>query len=487
MFSAPFALMLRSPLVLAVLALGSLTLALAACSPSRSATQSGSRPVAASSATSASSVGAARTPTRAPLGLPRDARILWLDATANFERIGTRAGLVAMLAKTADAGFTDVVIDVKPLSGEVLFATDFAPRLRTFGGFTRADTFDFVGVSIHEGRRLGMRVHLAANTFSAGHKSFSTGPAYTTRPEWQTTLLASDGTLKPTTAVAQGYSAFVNPARADVQANELALVRDLVARYQPDGFVIDRGRYDNLYSDFSPESRAAFEAWLGRPVANWPSDVMTRSSVPAAPNRGPLFKPWLEWRASIIRGYFERARQTVKAAHPATRFAVYVGAWYPAYYEVGVNWASPDYDPSEDFDWATPTYRTHGYAPLLDFMMTGNYYVEVTPADLAATNTQARLDNVLSNVRDTVYNVESSIRDVARKVRGATVVVPSLYVEQYKDAGKPEHYARALRKALDMTGSVMVFDLVHLERNPALWESTRAALRDFPPGRATPY
>ena len=31
------------------------------------------------------------------------------------------------------------MIDVKPLSGEVLFATDFAPRLRTFGGFTRAD------------------------------------------------------------------------------------------------------------------------------------------------------------------------------------------------------------------------------------------------------------------------------------------------------------------------------------------------------------
>ncbi len=207
---------------------------------------------------------------------------------------------------------------------------------------------------------------------------------------------------------------------------------------------------------------------------------MTRSADPTKPNRGPLFNAWLEWRASVIHGFFDQARRAVKAASPATRFAVYVGAWYPAYYEVGVNWASPAYDPAQDFSWATPTYRQHGYAPLLDFMMTGNYYVEVDPADLAATNRRSGLDNVISQVRDSVYNVESSIRDVARKVQGATTVIPGLYVEQYRQANAPANYERALRKALAMTGGVMVFDLVHLERDPAMWAATRRALAAYP-------
>ena len=116
-----------------------------------------------------------------------------------------------------------------------------------------------------------------------------------------------------------------------------------------------------------------------------------------------------------------------------------------------------------------------------------SYYVEVTPADLAETNRRSGLDNVVSTVRDSVYNVESSIRDVARKVNGATVVHPSIYVEQFAMAGKPENYERALRAMVEMAGGVMVFDYVHLERDPALWDVTRRVLREVPRGRRTAY
>ncbi len=432
------------------------------------------------------SPGASATTSAMP-AMPGDARILWLDATANFGRLGTPARLDSALRVIAAAGFTDIVVDVKPLSGEVLYASRHAPRLRTFDGFTRDVAWDFVGQSVREGRRLGMRVHLAANTFSEGHKSHRTGPVYTTRPEWQTTLLAPGDSLKPTTQVRASYAAFVNPARAESQAHALAILRELAATYRPDGVIIDRGRYDGIYSDFSDDSRRMFEAHIRRPVANWPADVMRRSSDPTKPVQGPLFREWLDWRASVIRGFFGRAREAVKAASPSTAFATYVGAWYPAYYEVGVNWASPDYDVAQDFAWALPSYKNHGYAPLLDFLMTGNYYVEVTPTDLAETNRRSGLDNVVTTVRDSVYNVESSIRDVARKVRGATVVHPGIYVEQYAQAGKRENYERALRAMLEMAGGVMVFDYVHLERDPGLWDVTRRALADHPRGRATAY
>ncbi len=419
--------------------------------------------------------------------MPGDARILWLDATANFARLGTPARLDSALRVIASAGFTDIVVDVKPLSGEVLYASSIAPRLRTFGGFTRRDDFDFVGQSVRQGHELGMRVHLAANMFSEGHKSFRTGPVYTTHPEWQTTLLAPGDSLKPTVNVVASYAAFVNPASRVSQDYALSILREMTTRYRPDGAIIDRGRYDGVYSDFTDETRRQFEAYLGRPVGTWPSDIMRRSSDPTKPARGPLFREWLDWRASVIHDFFGRARATVKSANPATAFATYVGAWYPAYYEVGVNWASPEYDTAKDFDWALPSYRTRGYAPLLDFLMTGNYYVEVTPAELAETNRRSGLDNVVSTVRDSTYSVESSIRDVARKVRGATVVHPSIYVEQFAMAGKPENYERALRAMLEMAGGVMVFDYVHLERDPALWDVTRRALRDYPRGRPTPY
>ena len=419
--------------------------------------------------------------------MPGDARILWLDATANFARLGSPARLDSALRVIASAGFTDIIVDVKPLSGEVLYASSVAPRLRTFGGFTRRDDFDFVGQSVRQGRELGMRVHLAANTFSEGHKSFKTGPVYTTHPEWQTTLLARGDSLKPTVDVVASYAAFVNPARRLSQDYALSILAELATVYRPDGVIIDRGRYDGIYSDFTDESRRQFEAYLGRPVAAWPADIMRRSADPTKPTRGPLFREWLDWRASVIHAFFGRARATVKAASPSTAFATYVGAWYPAYYEVGVNWASPDYDTARDFDWALPSYRTRGYAPMLDFLMTGNYYVEVTPAELAETNRRSGLDNVVSTVRDSAYSVESSIRDVARKVAGATVVHPSIYVEQYAMAGKPENYERALRAMLEMAGGVMIFDYVHLERDPQLWDVTRRALRDHPRGRATAY
>lgn len=34
------------------------------------------------------------------------------------------------------------------------------------------------------------------------------------------------------------------------------------------------------------------------------------------------------------------ARKEVKAANPKVSFGTYTGAWYPSYYEVGVNFAS---------------------------------------------------------------------------------------------------------------------------------------------------
>jgi uncharacterized lipoprotein YddW (UPF0748 family) len=410
--------------------------------------------------------------------LPENARILWYDATANFERLGTYEGIDEIVARTAAAGFTDVILDVKPLSGEVLYESRYAPRLETLDGFTRPADFDFVGRTIRRAREHGLRIHLNANIFSAGHHWHDTGPIFTTNPEWQTIILDENNELTPTTEIRRSYASFTNPARPDVREHQLNVLREL-AEFRPDGVILDRGRYDELYSDFSPESRAMFEQWLGREVQNWPADIMVRTADPSTPVRGPLFKPWLEWRASVIHSFVEEAREVVKAVDPGILFGSYVGAWYPVYFDVGVNWASREYDPSQDYDWATPTYKNYGYAELVDFLMTGNYFVEVTPEDLRETNERIRLESGALQERDSTFTVESSIRLVDRIVGDATVVLPSLYVEQYHLAGRPERFEPALRTALAMKPGIMLFDLVHLEMHD-LWDVVIQAFRDYP-------
>lgn len=415
------------------------------------------------------------------------ARLLWVDATANFAALSTPEAVSAMLDRAKEVGFSDIILDIKPLSGHVLYDSEHAPRLREWNGFARPDSFDFVGHTIAESRARGLGVHLAVNVMSIGHQYVQQGPVYDSLAHWQSQMIAPDNTIQPTTSVRAGYAAFVNPVREDVQAHAEALAREVVQRYRPDSYILDRGRYDNLYSDFSPESRAAFEAFLGRAVENWPSDILVRTANAAQPERGPLFREWLAFRASVIHGFFSRMKQAVYESDPNVRFATYVGAWYPSYYEVGVNWASPEYDPAQDYDWALPAYRNYGYAPMLDYLMTGNYYVEVTPEELAQRNEAIVLDNTSGGaLRDTVYNVQSSVRDVERKIAGATTVFPSIYVEQYAMERKPENFERALREMVRMKGGVMVFDLIHLERD-GLWDVVARVFAEHPVSSSYPY
>lgn len=72
----------------------------------------------------------------------------------------------------------------------------------------------------------------------------------------------------------------------------------------------------------------------------------------------------------------------LKKINPKLIFGDYTGSWYPLYFDVGVNFASKSYDPSTEFEWATPNYKNYGYAEALDLFTTGNYYFEVEKTEL---------------------------------------------------------------------------------------------------------
>src|SRR5437763_15017011 len=112
-----------------------------------------------------------------------EGRVLWMDATANLDRLSSRQGVAAVLDRCRTARINTVVVEVKPLSGLVLYRSRIAPRLAEWRGKSYPD-FDLLQVMVEEGHRRGLRIHATLDVFSEGHKLFHVGPGYQ-HPQWQ--------------------------------------------------------------------------------------------------------------------------------------------------------------------------------------------------------------------------------------------------------------------------------------------------------------
>lgn len=319
-------------------------------------------------------------------------RYLWVDASANFKDYAdSRENIAADLKKACDAGFTDIVVDVRPSEGDVLFASSVAEPLTkasawvggTYKWIERTADFDYLQAFIDAGHALGLKVHAAINTFVGGYLCpYSLGSAgmlfrNSSRRDWATVVNRSDGLKNTMDLLDSGTEygpKFLNPADSRVQDFILAMLGELAA-YDVDGICLDRCRFsdDGLMADFSETTRALFEAYRGSAVSNWPSDIFSPGTKSIG-SANALQKQWLEFRVKTIHDFVEKAAAKVHSVNPDVKFGVYVGAWYSDYYPSGVNWASPKYDPAADgYFWASSSYGKYGYADHLDYLLLGAY------------------------------------------------------------------------------------------------------------------
>ncbi len=397
-----------------------------------------------------------------------DRKVLWWDATANFAELATDSAVAANVARAKQLGFGTIVVDIRPISGEVLYPSRIAPVMTEWRGLHRSADFDLPESAIRHAHAAGLKVYLSVNVFVAGHKQFRRGPVYTDHPEWQTTVYTADG-LMPITQYAGGYSAMVNPLNRDFQGYMLSLLREIASRYPKlDGLILDRCRWDSIRADFSDTTRAAFEAFRGAKVANWPTDIFTygrdTTALKAGENPenrgamvvpGPLYREWLGWRPHVIQSYFQQARAAIKAINPRLTFGNYVGAWYDQYYDVGSNWAPQGYDPG--FAWTSKAWADAGYAGSLDILFVGTYFKRFAadgPTDW--------------------LSIEGAMRQINGFMPKTLPVVASVYLEDYK--GEPRRYVESIRVGRAHSAGIMVFDLVHI-RNNGWWDETAEGLR----------
>ena len=404
-------------------------------------------------------------------------RLMWVDLSANWERFNSLDSVKFYCDRIARAGMTSIVLDVKGTGSDVPYESKFTPQLKEWKG-VKAQDFDYIREFSAAARANGLKIYCSVNTFAEGHGIFKKGLIYDGHPEWQAVnYVPGEGLLKQTEIKGKTVL-FTNPALPEVRRHMCDILAELVTDFDIDGVILDRGRYDNIQSDFSDFSRAEFEKYIGRKVERFPEDiyewVKDTDSDGYVMKKGELFKQWIEWRASVIYTFFEEARKAVKDADPDAVFGAYTGAWYPSYYEVGVNWASKDYDPSRDFDWATENYRNYGYAELLDLYTNGNYYPLVTLDEYRKSSGTYRNETDSSISSGEHLCVEGACLYSRELLGPDNPFLGGMYVEDYRN--NPEQFRKAVRMNLDKSDGLMVFDLVHIV-NFGWWDDLAAAIR----------
>ncbi len=317
-------------------------------------------------------------------------RYIWIDAAANFHDFAnSRENIIRDITLAKDAGFTDIVVDIRPTNGDILYKSSVpgVEPVKWLGAWVngvyskvdRTATWDYLQAFIDEGHKLGLKVHAGFNTMAGGNGSGlgNQGILYRdiTKKGWATSENLTIGITN--TMDAGGGTKFFNPVHEEVQEYLCNLLKNL-AKYNLDGIVLDRGRFDGIQSDFSEYSRNKFEIYNGNTkITNYPDDILppgtTMLQVMNMNSYPPLLTKWLEFRAKTIYDFMSKARNAVKSVNPDILFGVYVGGWYSSYYEVGVNWASSKYNPSLTYKWATAKYMNYGYAELMDHILIGAY------------------------------------------------------------------------------------------------------------------
>jgi hypothetical protein len=127
----------------------------------------------------------------------------------------------------------------------------------------------------------------------------------------------------------------------------------------------------------------------------------------------------MNWRANVLKQFTIDVRAEVRKIKPTAKLGVYAGSWYGDYQQYGNNWAAPATEAG--FWFMTPEYRKTGFAPELDFLVTGCYYPT------------GPIFDALQEGRGVGVTVESAGNLSYRAVHDETFVYAGLSLADFKD------------------------------------------------------
>lgn len=411
-------------------------------------------------------------------------RLMWIDAGANFARFAnSKENIRTDLTRLRDIGITEIVVDVRPSTGDVLFSSSHAPAVQKLpywdnGHYQycqRTATWDYLQAFIDTGHELGLKVNASINTFVGGvtypYGLGQQGAVFrdADKRDWVSTRLLSDGSIvseldlnNTTNASDERYcdAKFYNPASRQVQDYLLGIIEDL-CQYDIDGLILDRCRYDDLRNDLSAETLTQFKKYLGTESVTFPDDVLVPGTKAASAAQPRLFKDFMAFRAKTISDFIGRVVARVRGVRSGIRVGTYVGAWYSEYYTMGVNWASPSYEAEKEFPlWANADYKKYGYANMLDFMLIGCY----AAADRVYGTTEWTMQGFCSQAR-------KKVGKDTRLIGGPDVGNAS----GFENGGQGQAVRNSVSAILSQADGYFLFDLCHV-RMYDYWDALRQGI-----------
>lgn len=105
-------------------------------------------------------------------------RIMWVDGTANLDRVASDELVRKLVTNLKQAGFNTIVFDVKPISGQVLYKSKIAPKIVSWRGRNLPIDFDPLAAMSREAKLQNIELLISLNAFSEGHSMFKAGPGY---------------------------------------------------------------------------------------------------------------------------------------------------------------------------------------------------------------------------------------------------------------------------------------------------------------------
>lgn len=290
--------------------IGALALLLAACSGDDSPTGPGTTPPPPTPRDTAFTVPA----------VLREFRGVWIATVANLDwpsrttltAAEQRAELVSLLDRAAQLGANAVVFQVR-VNGERLYAGGTEPWATALAGRTDVDPgYDPLQLAIDSARARGLEVHAWFNPFRAGNASDTARLA----PTHFAALRPDLRRIPRDRVTGNGVGLWFDPGEQDVQDHTIAVMNDVVQRYDIDALHID----DFFYP--YPNSNGAL--------------VFPDDSTYARYTRGGGTLARGDWRRENINRFVERMYREVKQRKPWVRVGISpFGIWRPGF-PVGV-------------------------------------------------------------------------------------------------------------------------------------------------------
>ena len=383
--------------------------------------------------------------------------VMWIDASANFQRFEKKSDIKAILKRAHTYGINGIVVGVKPGNGRALYESEFLQPCTVLGGAKIERDYDYLEFILQTAKNMGMRVEASASVMVMGMNGSKAGALFDDDyfKDLECIEYLPDGLHKISET---GQFGAINPCHPKTVAYIKRMLTEIFSnpKYAAlDGFCLDYCRYMDANSDFSDYSRACFEEYIGKSVENWPQDIYYYKE--GVTNRGdytpgPLYNQWIVWRAKVIHDIISECRETIKSIRPDADLSVWAAAWYPLPH-TGQNWASPRYTLVDSYWWSNQEYHKTGFADQLDYFQLGAYYDKVL--GYGSNNT-----------------VEFAINNAKQIIKGDCPMWGTFSV-----ANGEFDVQTAVKLCLTQTDGCMVFDLCHIA-SWQHWSKIKAGARE---------